>query len=45
MKIASQYVRYLRDLEKQRHKIAVNSRNYVEKLRVIKSIVEHEYSS
>ncbi len=45
VKTASQYARYLRDLEKQRYKIAVNSRNYVEKLRVIKSIIEHEYSS
>ncbi|MBX9258948.1 hypothetical protein H1Q63_34365 [Desmonostoc muscorum CCALA 125] len=42
---ASKYARYLQQLEQKRHIIAVHTRNYVEKLRVIKSIIEHEYSS
>lgn len=44
-KTASTYARYLRDLEEQRHTIAINKRNYTDKLRVIKSKVEQEYSS
>lgn len=44
-KIAPEYARRLRDLEEKRHTIAINARNYTEKLKVISKTIEGEYSS
>lgn len=43
-KSASEYTRLLRDLEEQRHTIAINTRNYGEKLKQIKVKIEKENS-
>jgi hypothetical protein len=44
-KIASSYAHLLRDLEEQKHTISINTRNYKEKVWIIKKKIGEEYSS